>query len=654
MTIDNYTFIKSNSELISPAEANIANILISRSGEVAFCLGTSGHFIYVNDATCRMSEYSRQELLSMTVMEIDIDLDEQVWSELWQASQSNPQTIQSRYQTKSGQIFKVEVTISYVKHQEQEFWCVFAREKNDEVVLPVQQHLDKSNDFDQDIQSELKKSLFSLDSIIESTSIGILAVNLEGEIVYYNQKFIDMWQVPTTVNISNKYSRIKAFFETQVKDLERVGSYVWELSSHKDSERYDLVELKDGRTFAHYSQPYRLNEKIIGRVWSIQDITESKRLEEILKLKEARFRTLAETTEASILLIQGKELCYVNPAVEVLTGYTIKELLTNFDLNKLIVNKRLRQVNRQDGAPLCEYQELEIRCKNNTHRWLACTVALLDGMFDFAGKPVELVTAIDITDYKQAEFKLCQALEQAKRRSEQKERFVSMLCHQFRTPLNIASFSTDLLKRYLGQWTEEKKYSYLALIQLGIKQISELLDEILLFGKAEGAKLHYKPTEIDLNQFCLDIAQQVELANSNQRSINFIHGDNCTTAYFDPKMLQHILTNLLSNAIKYSPNNSIVTFELRCEDGNMIFNIIDAGIGIPIKDRQQIFDPFYRGSNIDSIPGTGLGLAIVKTIVDLHGGVITLESQVGVGTTFTVMLPLGVHLIHSSICKPPD
>ncbi len=640
MTIGNFTFIESNSELMPQSEeSNIAQILINRSQEVAFCLGTCGQFIFVNDATCFWSEYSREELLSMTIDELDIDFSGQVWSERWQALQSSSLTVESRYRTKSGRIFKVEITISYVKHQGQEFSCVFAREKNDEVLLPVQQKTDKSNDSQQDIQSELKKS-FLLHSIIESTACGILAVNLQGEIVCYNQKFMDMWQVPTTVNISKKYSRTKAFFETQVKNLELFRSCVWELSCDDDSERYDLVELKDGRTFAIYSQPHRLDEKIIGRVWSIWDVTESKRIEETLNIKEARFRTLAETTEASILLIQGKNLCYVNPAVEVLTGYTIGELLTNFDLDKLIVNKKLRQVNRQDGIPLCEYQEMQIRTKNGSHRWLACTVALLDGMFDFAGKPVELITAIDITDYKQAEFELCRALEQSKRISEQKERFVSMLCHQFRTPLNIVSFSADLLKRHLGQWTEEKKYKYFALIQLGIKQISELLDEILLFGKAEGAKLDYKPTEIDLNQFCCDIAGQVELANSNQQSINFITGNNCTTAYFDPKMLQHILTNLLSNAVKYSPDHSIVTFELRCQDGNMIFKVKDAGIGIPMEDRQQIFEPFYRGSNIDSIPGTGLGLSIVKTIVDLHGGVIALESQVGAGTTFTVMLPL--------------
>ncbi|MGI2908076.1 scytonemin biosynthesis sensor histidine kinase [Tolypothrix sp. VBCCA 56010] len=639
MTVDTYTFIESNSKLeLQTQSESFAQVLINRAVEPAFCLAANGQFLYVNDATCRMSEYSREELLSMTVDEIDIDFSPQVWSELWQLK-SDSLSFESRYRTKTNQILKVEVTLSYV-NQGNKFICAFAREKNDEVVLDVQQYADKSNNCHENLQNQLKTSLSLLHCTLESTSIGILAVNLKGEITYNNQKFLDMWQLPTTINISKKYKRSKVFFETQVKDLEVFRSCVWEMCDSSDRTRYDLVELKDGRIFAHYSQPQRCGETIIGRVWSIWDVTESKRTEERLRLNEARFRTLAETTEAGIFLIQGKHLCYVNPATEILTGYTFKELLTDFDLDKLILSKKLRQVNNQDSAALGEYQEMQILTKNGTQRWLACTTALLDGMFDFAGKPVELITAIDITDYKQAEFELCQALEQTKRLSEQKERFVSMLCHQFRTPLNIVSFSADLLKRHIHKWTEEKKSSYFDLIQDGIKQISQLLDDILLFGKAEAAKLQYQPTEINLNQFCGDIVSQVQLANSNQQSINFVSPDNCTTAYFDSKMLQHILSNLLSNAIKYSPADNSVTLKLDCsEDENIIFQIQDGGIGIPVKDRQQIFEPFYRGGNIDSIPGTGLGLAIVKTLVDLHGGEIAVESQVGTGTTFTVTLP---------------
>ena len=648
MTVENYRFIKFNSELkLQTEEDSFAQVLINRAVEPAFCLGASGQFIYVNDATCRMSEYSREELLSMTVDEIDVDFSPEVWSQLWQLK-SDSLTFESRYLAKTGHILKVEVTLSYVKHQGKEFICAFAPEKNDEVVLDAQQYTDQSNNFHEDLEKELKTSLSLLHSTLESTSIGILAVNFKGEIVYYNQKFMDMWQLPTTINISKKYNRSKAFFEARVKDLKVFRSCVWEMSNTSDRIKYDLVELKDGRIFAHYSQPQRSGEEIIGRVWSIWDVTESKRTEDALRLNEARFRTLAQTTEASIFLIQDKHLCYVNPAAEVLTGYTMKELLTNFDLDKLILSKKLRQVNKQDEAALCEYHEMLILTKNGTQRWLACTTALLDGMFDFAGKPVELITAIDITDYKQAEFERSQALEQAKRLSEEKEQFVSMLCHQFRTPLNIVSFSADLLKRHIHQWTEEKRRSYFDLIQVGIKQVSQLLDDILLFAKTEGAKLEYQPTEIDLNQFCRDIISQVQLANSNQQLINFVSQDNCTTAYLDSEMLQHILTNLLSNAIKYSPGNKTVTLELYSEDKNITFKIQDAGIGISLEDQQQIFEPFYRGRNIDSIPGTGLGLAIVKTLVDLHSGEIVVESQLGVGTTFTVTFPLIKDLIYFS------
>lgn len=639
MTVDTFTLVESNSKLELQTESeSFAQVLINRAVEPAFCLGASGQFIFVNDATCRMSEYSREELLSMTVDEIDIDFSPQVWSELW-LLKSESLTFESRYRTRTSQILKVEVTLSYVEHQGKQFICAFAPQKNDEVVLEVQQYADKLNNCHEDLRKQLKTSVSLLHSTLESTSIGILAVNLNGEITYYNQKFLEMWQLPTTINISKKYKRSKIFFEAQVKDLEVFRSCTWEMSNSSDRTRYDLVELKDGRIFAHYSQPQRCGETIIGRVWSIWDVTESKRTEETLRLKEARFRTLAETTEAGIFLIQNNHLCYVNPATEVLTGYTFKELLTDFDLDKLILSKKLRQVNNQEAEANGEYQEMQILTKNGTQRWLACTTALLDGMFDFAGKPVELITAIDITDYKQAEFERSQALEQTKRLSEQKERFVSMLCHQFRTPLNIVSFSADLLKRHIHKWSEEKKGSYFDLIQDGINEISHLLDDILLFGKAEAAKLKYQPIEIDLNQFCGDIIYQVQLANSNQQSINFVSQDNCTTAYFDLKMLQHILCNLLSNAIKYSPADNSVTLKLDCEDGNIIFQIQDAGIGIPVKDRQQIFEPFYRGGNIDSIPGTGLGLAIVKTLVDLHRGEIAVESQVGTGTTFTVTLP---------------
>ncbi|MBW4450158.1 MAG: sensor histidine kinase [Spirirestis rafaelensis WJT71-NPBG6] len=108
----------------------------------------------------------------------------------------------------------------------------------------------------------------------------------------------------------------------------------------------------------------------------------------------------------------------------------------------------------------------------------------------------------------------------------------------------------------------------------------------------------------------------------------------------DEKLLRQILSNLLSNAIKYSPVGSTVQMTACCEKGEVIFKIKDSGIGIPSEDLQRLFDTFHRAKNVGTIPGTGLGMAIVKKSVDLHGGQITVNTEVGVGTVFTVTLPL--------------
>jgi signal transduction histidine kinase len=108
----------------------------------------------------------------------------------------------------------------------------------------------------------------------------------------------------------------------------------------------------------------------------------------------------------------------------------------------------------------------------------------------------------------------------------------------------------------------------------------------------------------------------------------------------DEKLLRSILGNLLSNAIKYSPQGSTVQLRLTCQENQAVFQVQDQGIGIPNADKQRLFESFHRASNVGTVSGTGLGLTIVKNCVDLHGGAIDVESEVGRGTTFTVTLPM--------------
>ncbi len=245
----------------------------------------------------------------------------------------------------------------------------------------------------------------------------------------------------------------------------------------------------------------------------------------------------------------------------------------------------------------------------------------------------------DITERKRAEQDIRNALKKEKELNELKSRFVAMTSHEFRTPLATILSSAELLEHYSHKWSEEKKITHLQRIQTAVKHMTGLLNDVLLLGKAEAGKLEFKPKPLDLEQFCRELVEEMQLNASSHRII--FHAQNqCPTACLDEKLLRHILSNLLSNAIKYSPESDEVHFDLIGECGEAIFRIQDRGIGIPAADRAQLFDSFHRASNVENISGTGLGLAIVKRAVDLHGGKIAVDSQVGVGTTFTVTLPL--------------
>lgn len=270
---------------------------------------------------------------------------------------------------------------------------------------------------------------------------------------------------------------------------------------------------------------------------------------------------------------------------------------------------------------------------------------LVDNLLDYEARIVvsaenEVMAIVrDITERKRAEADIRNALEKEKELNELKSRFVSMTSHEFRTPLTTILSSAELLQDFGSIWDEEKKLKHFLRIQTSVTHMTGLLNDVLLIGKAEAGKLEFKPTPLDLIYFCRELTEEMQLAAENH-TIVFCTGGDCTNACMDEKLLRHILSNLLSNAIKYSPSGGTVKLELIGEQKTVMFHIQDRGIGIPQADLIQLFDSFHRASNVGTISGTGLGLAIVKKAVDLHNGQIFVKSEVGVGTTFTVKLPL--------------
>ncbi|BCL38693.1 hybrid sensor histidine kinase/response regulator [Nostoc sp. MS1] len=222
-----------------------------------------------------------------------------------------------------------------------------------------------------------------------------------------------------------------------------------------------------------------------------------------------------------------------------------------------------------------------------------------------------------------------------------KSEFVSMLSHDIRNPLNTILLAAGLLQNNEDKLTQEKKRSHLQMIRVAIKNMAQILDEVSLIGKAESGKLQCEIIAIDLEGFCRQLLQEAQL-NINEKQLNIIFTCNKTSneALLDETLLRHILGNVLGNAIKYSLPGGTINFELTVQNHAVMFKIQDWGIGISPEDQKQLFQPFHRGENVGGVAGTGLGLAIVKKCVDAHGGEIIVNSEVGVGTTFTVILPL--------------
>lgn len=232
------------------------------------------------------------------------------------------------------------------------------------------------------------------------------------------------------------------------------------------------------------------------------------------------------------------------------------------------------------------------------------------------------------------------ALTKEKELSDLKSNIISVVSHEYRTPLATILSSSELLEHYSSKWSQEKKRLHFQRIQGAVHHLTQLVNDVLVLSTSDAGKLDFNPSLVNLVVLCQELIAELQLTSKTKLAISFdSQGDSCL-ASLDEKLLRQLFTNLLCNAIKYSPQYGKIQFNLEWMHNQVIVQICDHGMGIRAEDQDQLFEAFYRGSNVGTISGTGLGLAIVKKCVDYHGGQITVKSEVGVGTIFTVTLPL--------------
>ncbi len=379
--------------------------------------------------------------------------------------------------------------------------------------------------------------------------------------------------------------------------------------------------------------------EIIGICVTGEDISERKRAEEAIKRSEADLRSVFDSTPLALILLDTD----LNVRAANTVAQRMTREVTNEDM--MIGESVLHYVppgSEQGYRAILErslageMQNLEISYEEAHGSYF----------FHMTYNPVTTgdgtvigicVTSEDITERKRSEIRLREALERQKELSELKSRFVSMASHEFRTPLATMQAASDALKAYLHKMTPEQVEHRLNKIQNQIKHMTQLLTDVLTLEQIQLGKLQYQPVDFDLIAFCRETID--ELQSDRQHRVVFDTALDRLSLFADEKLIRQVLVNILTNALKYSPPEQPVELGLHIEGKNAVLTIRDYGIGIPEKDQEHLFEPFYRATNVGTTSGSGLGLVIAKQAVDLHHGSMTFVSESGVGTTFTVMIP---------------
>lgn len=360
-----------------------------------------------------------------------------------------------------------------------------------------------------------------------------------------------------------------------------------------------------------------------------------------LRESEARFSAAFHASPVLITIarISDGRFVEVNDAVLHWGGYRREEIIgrTSADLGSWVNladrDEFWRELQR---ARTIRHQERNLRDKHGA----IFTMLLSADIIEVNHEPHVLTFALDITDRKKAETELLKTLAREKELGQLKSNFVSMVSHEFRTPLGVIMSSAEILDSYLDQLDPQERREQLQSIQKNSRRMANLMEEVLLLGMVEAGKLEFKPAELDLNLFCRRLVDELLSAVNNWCPVEISIAADAGRAVADERLLQHIFNNLLSNAVKFSPEGSPVRFEIQREGGEALCRIQDQGMGIPGPDLERMFTAFHRGRNAGQVPGTGLGLTIVKRCVELHRGRIKIESTVGQGTTVLVRLPL--------------
>ncbi|MFT6801832.1 MAG: PAS domain S-box-containing protein [Salibacteraceae bacterium] len=512
-----------------------------------------------------------------------------------------------------------------------------------------------------DFQNELTKTRIETESVakelrqfIETANAPIFGIDNKGLVNEWNQTS----------------EKITGFTKEDVLGKDLVKTYITE--DYRKSVKKVLDNALLGEETANYEFPLftkgglrvmvllnsstRRNAEgnIVGVLGVGQDISKMDKLRTASESIAKELRQFIETANAPIFGIDNKGLVNEwNQSAEKITGYTKEDVLEKDLVETYITEDYRESVKKVLDNALLGLETANYEFPLFTKGGLRVMVLLNSSTRRNAEGEIVGVLGVgqDITilnEYKEdleskikyRTQKLEESLEREKELGVLKTRFVSMTSHEFRTPLTSINATSDVILRYYDKLSREEINQRLEKIKREVKYMVIMLEEILIIGKSDSQKLDFNPEILDIISLIKNIVAEYQLSESEKRTIIYDVSLPVIILQVDKKWIKHIVINLLSNAIKYSEEGTKIEICIKKESSRVCFCFTDYGIGISKEDIILLHEPFHRGKNVGEISGTGLGLTVLKKALDLHQGKIEVNSEIGKGSNFRILLPL--------------
>ncbi|GAB1372693.1 hypothetical protein MASR1M45_27560 [Candidatus Kapaibacterium sp.] len=245
----------------------------------------------------------------------------------------------------------------------------------------------------------------------------------------------------------------------------------------------------------------------------------------------------------------------------------------------------------------------------------------------------------EIRERELAEQKIRKLYEEQKELSDLKNRFVSMVSHEFRTPLTLIKSSVQMVRKFRDKLTSKEQEDYLERIVFSVDNLTDLIENVIFIGKNDAKKLIVNKSDINIEELLKELCELFVVSSKDDISFDYQIDIATRIIHSDEKILRIVLTNLISNAIKYSGSSDKIILKTGMKDKEVYILVKDFGIGIPPEEQERIFELFYRAKNVNSVSGTGLGLTVVTESLTKLDGRLELNSKIDEGSEFTIYLP---------------